>query len=119
MTSICRTPRCENDAVDDLGFCLDCGRAYIDRRIRTSQVCEALYAQRPELFERLSGPDAQHLAEHLVAHASQGERGFYARFWAGMDFVRETRELRARRAYARSVMLGRCDMRSVPRGVLA
>ena len=119
MTPICRITCCENDAIDDLGFCSDCARHYADRRILASQVSDALYAQHPELFDRLSKRDAHELAEHLVAHASEGERGFYARFWAGIDFIRETHELRARRAYARRVMLERREIRGVLRGLAA
>lgn len=119
MTPICRIAGCENEAVDDLGFCIDCGRGYTDRRVLAAEVSAALYAQRPELFGRLSARDAQELAEHLVAHASEGERGFYARFWAGIDFIREARELTARREFARRVLLQRREHRGVPRGAPA
>jgi hypothetical protein len=82
-------------------------------------LCDALYEQRPRLFACLSESEARALAEHLVAHASEGERGFYARFWAGIDFIRESRELEARRAYARRILTQRRHYRGVARGLAA
>lgn len=120
MKPICRTPDCEHDALDGaLGFCADCRRQYADRRALTAEVSAALYAQRPELFDQLTKAEAQQLAEHLLGHARMGERGFYARFWAGMDFVRETRERRVHRDLARHVLVHRRQMRGGPQSVTA
>ena len=92
MTPICRTPDCRDGATDELGFCAACRARYDERRALAAEVTDRLCAQQPELFAQLSDTDGHQLAEHLVAHVSEGERGFYARFWAGMDFVRETDE---------------------------
>ena len=119
MRPTCRTPGCERNGADELGFCPACRRDYADRRALTAEVCSALYQQHPELFARLAAADAHELAEHLVAHATEGERGFYARFWAGIDFIREARELTARRELARRILVQRRDTRGVPRGARA
>lgn len=117
MTPVCRTPDCDHSTLPDtLGFCPECRHDYLERRTRAAEVSSALCEQHPELFARLSKHHAHELAQHLVAHASEGECGFYARFWAGMDFIREARELRAQRELAHQFISQRRRLRGVSKG---
>ena len=54
-----------------------------------------------------------------MAHASEGEQGFYARFWAGIDFIRETRERRARRDASHRILTQRRHLRGASHGATA
>ena len=74
---VCPRPNCDREpTADGLGFCAEHHAHYLADRRGYAALANAVRILMPAVFAPLTEREAKRLAEFIVAHASDGVRGF-------------------------------------------